>query len=485
MWGVTVIEPIQEFDADALSKRWVAAIEAAAEVVAFSPYITDSDVIDAFKAKGAACTLYTVATAEVYASRGSTLSCLQGLIAAGVHLFHIERLHAKLLLVSGKIVTIGSQNMTGGGTRNREATVIFEDPKQLKVARRGIKNWRRAGKPITDEFLRRLEEDVERLRPDYKRWEKAVRKVIRERRKEERQRRREEREEKVRQKAEAERLEAERIEKENAQNRRTTHRFRHSPPSRTTIQRFASQIIWGALHRGAEPTLDSPRVASRNGDNASFLMWTVDGQDDPLKKGRWYPCYSLDTGRWGYARVYMTCISFVRYDQTYCYKKATFEHAGRQLEFGIRTRPNVDDHYGSYNKEYIAHNLEMCVYKERREPSEPIPSAKLFGTYGVDYITADAIVPDYDDEGDLFDQVHFEPLAFAINQNQNGIQELILHRLHAPLNRTDLAREFRVDRFFDAETEIHASLVIMNGDSVLLFGEKASTVESYMQQHQG
>src|SRR4051812_13245945 len=115
--------PILNFSSASVARRWAAAIRDGASVIAVSPFITSTGFTAALEEKGAACELYTVISAENYASGASQLSCLERLVAAKVRVYHLEDLHAKLLLVPGKLVTVGSQNMTDKGARNLEATV--------------------------------------------------------------------------------------------------------------------------------------------------------------------------------------------------------------------------------------------------------------------------------------------------------------------------------------------------------------------------
>jgi hypothetical protein len=97
-----VSRPALSFKSVGLSRRWVAAIDPAREVVAFSPFITNCAAIDALRKKGAACKLYTVVTPEQFTSGGSKVRCLRKLFDAGVEIYHLDKLHAKLLLIDDK-----------------------------------------------------------------------------------------------------------------------------------------------------------------------------------------------------------------------------------------------------------------------------------------------------------------------------------------------------------------------------------------------
>ncbi len=161
--------PILNFNARSMPGRWKKAIAAAGRVVAFSPYITNSAATEAMEAKGPACELYTVVTFEVYAAGASRIGCLKRLMAAKVRVYHLETLHAKILLIPRKAVTIGSQNMTVGSSGNQESTVIWLDEKAAVETEKG--NPVSGRREIRCQFiiLARKDEPTPDYAPDYTR----------------------------------------------------------------------------------------------------------------------------------------------------------------------------------------------------------------------------------------------------------------------------------------------------------------------------
>jgi len=255
-----VSRPILNFNARSMPGRWKKAIAAAGRVVAFSPYITNSAATEAMEAKGPACELYTVVTFEVYAAGASKIGCLKRLMAAKVRVYHLETLHAKILLIPRKAVTIGSQNMTVGSSGNQESTVIWLDEKAAVEMEKEVESWRKRGKPVTDALVRNLERKLKAFQKQHAAWKKATKKATddlwAEWEREEAQKRREAEEAAARQ-AEWER------EREEAQKRREAEEAaarqaewerereeaarRARAAERGEVQRSAREIVRGEL----------------------------------------------------------------------------------------------------------------------------------------------------------------------------------------------------------------------------------------------
>src|SRR4051812_12680474 len=95
----------------------------------FSPFITQEAVDHVFGAEGPLrCEVYTLFRADHFAKGASSLDTLKSLQERGARLFDLAKLHAKILLVPGKFASVGSQNFTGNGRRNKEATITFTSP---------------------------------------------------------------------------------------------------------------------------------------------------------------------------------------------------------------------------------------------------------------------------------------------------------------------------------------------------------------------
>jgi hypothetical protein len=131
-------------------------------VTVMSPYLTSGTaelVIDA--ANPGTSRVYTTFSARNFAIGASSITTLRKLIDRGHRLLHIKGLHAKVVLTE-RIASVGSQNLTLRGTRNREASVILDDPVDVAHLRAQIVPWIRAAEPVTAEMIG----DLEKLLPD-------------------------------------------------------------------------------------------------------------------------------------------------------------------------------------------------------------------------------------------------------------------------------------------------------------------------------
>src|SRR5438067_491053 len=101
--GGRVVAGSRKFYFRSVARRWAKAVEAAPQrVVLLSPYITAGAVKVVLGGKRPPqCWVYTLFRAELFASGASDLDVLKGLLGKGVHLFQLDKLHAKVLLVPG------------------------------------------------------------------------------------------------------------------------------------------------------------------------------------------------------------------------------------------------------------------------------------------------------------------------------------------------------------------------------------------------
>lgn len=147
-----------------IDRRWRKALgRAASAAKVFSPFIT-SNTAESVTAQldGRASEIHTVFKVELFAMGSSSLSTLKKLIDQGHSLYHVERLHAKIVLVPGEFASLGSQNLTRGGTKNKEASAAFTDERRVKLIEKSIRPWIEARTPITSQMV----SDMENLLPE-------------------------------------------------------------------------------------------------------------------------------------------------------------------------------------------------------------------------------------------------------------------------------------------------------------------------------
>ena len=144
----------------------------------FSPYITSPLAKEALNAAlPGRIEVHTRFEIEAFAAGASSLSTLRTLHEKGYQLFHVPRLHAKVFDHPRDFATVGSQNLTQQGTRNREATVLIRDPELLAQLRRQLARWVADRQPITLEMILEAEDAIILLRKEFRRLKLACRRI--------------------------------------------------------------------------------------------------------------------------------------------------------------------------------------------------------------------------------------------------------------------------------------------------------------------
>jgi phosphatidylserine/phosphatidylglycerophosphate/cardiolipin synthase-like enzyme len=116
-----------------IARRWKKEFSVEAErKLIFSPYVTSSTA-ESVVGQSGPCEIHTEFSVELFASHASSLETLRLLMDRGHKLFHVTNLHAKVFLIPRQFASVGSQNLTLGGTTNREASVVLQDVRHLEV----------------------------------------------------------------------------------------------------------------------------------------------------------------------------------------------------------------------------------------------------------------------------------------------------------------------------------------------------------------
>jgi hypothetical protein len=148
-----------------VSRRWKRAIRGADRVIVLSPYLSKTVETVLGSLDGGRCEVYTVFRAENFVSGASSLHTMIRLRERGCALYHLDDLHAKIVLVPGSFVSIGSQNATRRGTRNKEASSVFASADTVAAVDEMIKPWLTLGKPVTAEMLDEMNLAIRALIP--------------------------------------------------------------------------------------------------------------------------------------------------------------------------------------------------------------------------------------------------------------------------------------------------------------------------------
>ena len=134
------------------------------------------------------CEIFTVCSIENFANGASSVQTFRELIESKYLLFHVDGLHAKVVLVRGSYATLGSQNLTPAGTRNREVSVGLPAAEDVKALETAIEKWRRVGRLVDLEEIQDIEsvllpvkEQARRLRARIESAQETVRSAREER----------------------------------------------------------------------------------------------------------------------------------------------------------------------------------------------------------------------------------------------------------------------------------------------------------------
>jgi hypothetical protein len=147
-----------------VARRWRRQIRIAKRVLLFSPYLTSKiaeAVVETVPSDG--CEVYTMFSAANFASGASVLQTLRNLKAKGCSLYDLPKLHAKLILVPGTFASIGSQNVTSGGTQNKEATAVFTDSETINRISELTECWIKERRTITANMIDNMEKAIQPL----------------------------------------------------------------------------------------------------------------------------------------------------------------------------------------------------------------------------------------------------------------------------------------------------------------------------------
>lgn len=267
-------------------RRVAAAVSAPLKI--FSPYITGKQALHLARGRDQT-EVYTLFEAELFASRASALSEVKALLMTGVDVYRLPDLHAKILWIPGHFLSVGSQNLTSQGMRNKEATAIIAHEPWMTQVETALDRWIQQRQRITLEMVAHMESEIIPLRAEFKKLrskflgiDEAVRAAERQR-----QQLRAEKNKRLRRKG-------------NDQNVRLSA-FRQS------FERLhASSEIAATVRK-----YDGGRVSLVAAARTSFLRWEIDGEAVNLERMKRYLCVVPELGRLGWARVSNGFISFV------------------------------------------------------------------------------------------------------------------------------------------------------------------------------
>lgn len=427
-----------QFRSNTLPRHWLPAIRAAAKVQAYTPYITPCGVMKALREKGGTCKLYTQVTAGVYCAGSSSIRLLEALMAKGVEVFHVEGLHAKILLITDTFASVGSQNMTEKGLKNLEATVVYTEKPQVRIVERGIELWKMKPKKVTDRVLEMLKEAVRKYRAEHRALASKMRKVSLD-------------------------IWWEWQKDEDRKKREAAVGIGGWHPVRSHRERDRSsrEIVPGILKEMPGGwSLSNEGVST--GPLPTYCRWDVGGEPRWLTKSRGYACYYLDGRAWGVAGVYKGCISFVNQRP---YWSIYLRHGDSVFDVTVRrwsgsTRPGC--------------NFEIAIEEVNVDDSDTVG----YGAFTLDHFRISTV-----DEQQFVNRPERERvcrLIDAINDNDGGVRDSLMMGFTKTRDGPSRNPGNRIDRFFGEGREItvFTRLWLINGGEVLVFSKNYHAVQA-------
>lgn len=258
--------PLDLYVQHGVESRWQEEAAKGDRVIMFSPFVTGPLAKRVLAPRaGVELELYTTFSARYFASGASCLDTLEHLLGH-VKLFEIDRLHAKLMLIPGKIATVGSQNLTQGGTGNLEASVLTSDPDFVARVEAEVEPWVRRSREITHERIAEMRSRVGELKKLWSQFNEASKRSDEEERK-----------------------------------KRTIRAIRRLPKE-------TSEVVIGEIKRDHKPPR-SYRLFFKA--NKTFQNLRVSGDGFRPKRKERYLCINEDNGKLGWVRLGETEVTLV------------------------------------------------------------------------------------------------------------------------------------------------------------------------------
>ncbi|MBL9117486.1 MAG: phosphatidylserine/phosphatidylglycerophosphate/cardiolipin synthase family protein [Verrucomicrobiaceae bacterium] len=282
-------------------RSWRSALQSALDsVVIFTPYFDGaiSRLLSAVESVPREhITIVTTFDPTALIQLPAQLRELKKLISSGFRVLHIDLLHAKILIVDDKVASVGSQNFTVRGRRNREATTLTSVIHENAAFVRQLCGWLDDAVPIdlaaVEELLSAVSSDRRRLSKIGKTTEIAVQTTL--------------------QRLKA-RVGAE-LERRNLAKAQL-HADLLKKQSRLEFEGgdVRATVVWA---KSSEWALDAEYVtlkATRCGDFTKWISVDDNGFKRRVKLGRldWYPVYFTESGTLAYARLGKTQITYFR-----------------------------------------------------------------------------------------------------------------------------------------------------------------------------
>ena len=281
-------------------RRWQGEVgRKSRRILVLMPYLTSGTSEAVLRdADPETCEIYTVFSAENFAHGSSSLKTIKLLHAQHFRLYHLPNLHAKAVIVSGSFASIGSQNLTVQGGRNREASAVFTDCKMVATIESLAETWLHERQEISAEMIREMEELLPPLVKQFKKAKKDAAEIN-----------------DAIFRCEDERLEETRLEVERS-NRHLDEDLDTGQKTVETTRQWLAQLRKTILRLPQASEKLYGRVTGRFFDpfrkkDKSLTRWIIDDAETQLERLTRYPCLLFDSGKFAWPRVCQGRLSYI------------------------------------------------------------------------------------------------------------------------------------------------------------------------------
>lgn len=173
-----------DFHASDLFEKWKSLVENAEySIDLFTPYLdyTINTLLEDIPER-INVTIITALEGDSLFQRGYQLKSLKDAINNGIAVKNLNGLHAKILVVDNAFISLGSQNFTNRGRKNKEAGMISEASFKDSNLIATLDDWKEESKKVSseliDELLIYLEENEEEISKIKKKFDQSIEKIM-------------------------------------------------------------------------------------------------------------------------------------------------------------------------------------------------------------------------------------------------------------------------------------------------------------------
>lgn len=397
-------------------RRWQTELSGHSTARVYSPFLSASTCKAILRhCPPQSVSVHTLFSLENFASGSSSIRALRWLFDNGYSIYHIEALHAKVVMVEGEVASVGSQNLTRTGATNKEVSIVTSRNETTEEIERLVTSWDEERVLVTEEMIKFAEG---RLTSARRLFQKA--------------------------RAATTTLEVELWSLAETTRKQRVTRLRESllaASVATEVKYGTVSWLWSSATRSL--------LAARG---ESYTHWLLNGGDRRLIRLERYAIFSVDTGRIGWARLAGTRITFVA--------------------SGLQRSGLVEWHEGK-------HQLVLNASQSTDDGWNLAVEIRVHGHYGAKVVAHTWFSPDefhvlrVDEEytHPMHEATHGEAtaaVARAAREDQSGFHTILKHAVFSPFRYKEALLGGKADQFFGDVGTSHWLRIQEIGDYVAL-----------------